>query len=327
MTHSIGIDVGKDEMVVCIRRSDGVAEPTISFPNTTLGVRRFLGKLAARELAKDTPILMESTGAYHWKAARLMADEAWNVRVVNPLEAKQVMRMSVRKRKTDPVDAGQLAFLAQQGYGYLFTETEEVATGKALVRHYWKLKDLARISEAHEEYLRTQRGVRTASVTQLFLRRTKGLETEIVKRFSRGNDLRYLDSIPGVSPLLAACILAELRPLSRFTRIEQVVAYAGLDPSVHQSGKAPVRYGRLSKRGSPVLRRTLFLAAFGAFHRGPLKSEYDRYRARGLHHKAALCILGRKILRIAFTLLNRREVFDASHVTPREVPKVPMSTR
>jgi transposase len=101
-----------------------------------------------RALPKETPILMESTGAYHWQAARLFADDAWNIRIVNPLEAKKVMRMSVRKRKTDPVDAAQLSFLAQQGYGYRFEETKEMAHGKALVRSYWKLKEIANFRSA-----------------------------------------------------------------------------------------------------------------------------------------------------------------------------------
>lgn len=323
MTHAIGVDVGKNEMVACIRRSDGVAEPPTSFPNTTLGIRKFLRKLEARELERTTPILMESTGAYHWKAARLMADQAWNVRIVNPLEAKKVMRMSVRKRKTDPVDASQLAFLAQQGYGYVFTETEELAQDKALVRHYWKLREMIRIADAHEEYLQQYRGLRAAALGPVIQRRVKVLEAQILRRFARGNDLRYLDSIPGVSPILAAIMLAELRPLDRFTRVEQVIAYAGLDPSVSQSGIGGAHYGKLSKRGSPVLRQALFLSAFGAFHRGPFKPTYDRYKARGLHHTTALCILARKILRISFTLLQRREVFDAALVIPSEVPDVP----
>jgi transposase IS116/IS110/IS902 family protein len=78
----------------------------------------------------------------------------------------------------------------------------------------------------------------------VFLRRAKILEAGIVEHFSKGNDLRYLDSIPGVSPLLAATILAELRPLNRFTRVEQVIAYAGLDPSVKQSGIGGTLYPR-----------------------------------------------------------------------------------
>lgn len=328
MTHAIGIDVGKDEMVACIRRSDGVAEPPISFPNTTLGVKRFLGKLAVREFGPETPILMESTGAYHWAAARLMADQAWNVRIVNPLEAKKVMRMSVRKRKTDQVDASQLSFLAQQGYGYRFEETEEMAQDKALVRRYWKLREMVRTCDAQEKYLKTYRKIRVPALSPLVLGRAKDLEKTIIARFSQGNDVRYLDSIPGVSPILAATILAELRPLNRFTRVEQVIAYAGLDPSVSQSGLGGAHYGKLSKRGSPVLRQVLYLAAFGAFHRGPFKPTYDCYKARGLHHTTALCILARKILRISFTLLQRRETFDATRVAaqrmiPSEVPDVP----
>lgn len=324
MEHSIGIDVGKNEMVACIRRSDGVTEPAISFPNTTLGVRGFARKLEGRELGLDTPILMESTHVYHWKAARLLADQGWNIRIVNPFEAKKVLRASVRKRKTDKVDAAQLAFLAQQGYGYRFEETTEMAQGKALVRRYWKLRELERICGAHEAYLKNYRGLASTNpLAPVIARRAKALEKTIVDRFSKGNDLRYLDSIPGVPPLLAACLLAELTPLHRFQRVEQVIAFAGLDPSVSQSGMAPAHHGKISKRGSSTLLTIMYLAAFGSFAHEPFRPLYLAYRSRGIHHTAALCILGRKILRIAFTLLKKRQGFDPERFASDNVPEVP----
>lgn len=312
---AIGIDVGKDELVTCVRRSNGVAESPVTFPNSMVGIRQFIRKLTRELIPPATPILLESTGPYHWMAARMLADRQYHAKVVNPLHTKQIARLSVRKRKTDPVDAAQLAFLASQGYGYPLRETEAMASRKALVRHYWKLRLAATSLRVHERYLTEFRGCSRHRVSPLLVKRCDALKQEIVRAFDHGNDLAYLDSIPGVSPMLAATILAEITPRDRFSRLAQLVAYAGLDPAVRQSGGKPARYGRISKRGSPILRAALFLAAFGCFSRPPFRSLYDQYRARGLHHTTVLCILGRKILRIAVTLLRKRRRFDARYVT------------
>lgn len=130
---------------------------------------------------------------------------------------------------------------------------------------------------------------------------------------SRAAIIKYLDSIPGVTPFIAACILAELAPLNRFERIEQIIAFAGLDPSVKQTGGKPGNHGKLSKRGSRILRLVLYLAAFGSFNRS-MHPFYDAYRARGLHHTEALCIISRKILRIGIALLRKRREFDPEYL-------------
>jgi len=309
-THSIGIDVGKRELVARIRCSNGITEPPVAFPNTSIGLTRFLVYLKENDIAATHPILLESTGPYHWKAARTLADHGYFAKVANPLHTKHIARHSVRKRKTDKVDAAGLAFLASQGYGHPFVETEVMAYRKALVRHYWKLWDTARMHIAHERYLREHRSLTRFAVSPLLVKRCTALQKEIISAFSAGNDLTYLDSIPGVSPFLATALLAELTPLQRFTNVRQVVAFAGLDPSVKQSGGGPARHGRLSKRGSPRLRQVLYMAAFGSFAKGPFRPLYESYKGRGLHHTAVLCILARKILRIAVALLKKRQVFD-----------------
>jgi len=166
--------------------------------------------------------------------------------------------------------------------------------------------------------LKTYRGIKDESVTKFMIKRCEALKKEIVKDWSKGNDIKYLDSIPGITPFLGATILSELLPLERFKTIDQIVAFSGLDPSIKQTGGKAGHHGHISKRGSPTLRETLFLAAFGSFQRKPMKSIYVRYKARGLHHNTVLCILGRKILRISVSLLKKRRVFDAKKLSTLE---------
>ena len=313
-TQSIGIDVGKRELVARIRRSNGVTEPPAAFPNSSIGLRKFIVHFKKYDIDAETPILLESSGPYHWRAARTLADAGYFVKVANPLHTKQIARLSIRKRKTDKVDAAHLAFLASQNYGYRFIETEEMARKKALVRHYWKLRTAATNLLVHERYLKEYRGISRASVSALLVKRCEKLKQEIVKEWSRGNDVKYLDSIPGITPFLAATILAELLPLERFERIDQIIAFAGLDPSVKQTGGRKGSHGSISKRGSPTLREALWLAAFGSFSKQPMKTVYEHYKGRNLHHNTILCVMGRKILRIAVALLKKRRVFDPKYL-------------
>jgi len=309
----IGIDVSKRELVTCIRRSSGVTEPPATFANSSIGLKKFVVHLVSCDVEKTTPIILESTGPYHWPAARYLADHGYLSKVVNPLHTKHIARYSIRKRKTDKIDAAQLAFLASQQYGYTFVETKEIAKKKALIRHYWKLKMTAGNLFIHERYLKQHRGITAASVTKYMLERCKTLKARIVKEYGTGNDVKYLDSIPGITPFLAATILAELEPLDRFARVEQIVAFAGLDPAVSQTGGKPGIHGKLTKRGSRVLRHALYMAAFGSF-RGAWRPLYDSYRNRGLKHTEVLCILSRKILRTAVALLKKRRVFDPNYI-------------
>jgi len=318
--YSIGIDVGKEELVTCIRSSDGLTESPISFPNSSIGLKRLLRYLDKSNIKKDTPILLESTGPHHWKAAHTLTQHNYLAKVANPLHTKNILKHSIRKRKTDKVDSEHLAFLASQNYGYVFKETTKEAKRKTLIRHYWKLKTTATNHLVHERYMKEYRSISSFGISSHISKKCEKIKEVVIKEYSKGNDLKYLTSIPGISPFLACCLLAELTPLDKFNKLEQIVAYTGLDPSVKQSGGKVPKYGRLSKRGSVVLRRVLYLAAFGAFASKTFKPFYQYHKDRGLHHTVVLCIIARKILRISVTLLKKRRMFDEKFIQiPTEV--------
>lgn len=75
---------------------------------------------------------------------------------------------------------------------------------------------------------------------------------------------------------------------------------------------------RLSKRGSPLLRRQLFMMAFSASRSHAFESVYQALKARGLSSTEACVVLARKLLRIAFAIWRTKRVFDASLWIPRE---------
>ncbi|HEX9414276.1 MAG TPA: IS110 family transposase, partial [Ktedonobacterales bacterium] len=104
--------------------------------------------------------------------------------------------------------------------------------------------------------------------------------------------------IPGLGPTWTATIRAELGDVSRFTRVDQVVAYAGLEPRTHDSGRYAGQR-RLSKRGPGALRHALYMAALVAVRCRPeWQARYQRLLDRGRAKKEALTILSRKLLTV-----------------------------
>jgi transposase len=121
----------------------------------------------------------------------------------------------------------------------------------------------------------------------------------------------HLTSIPGLGSVLAATILAEIGDVHRFPRLEALVAYAGIDPSVFESGQFHARRQHISKRGSPHLRRALFLAAHSAQMRNPdLHAYLERKLAQGKPYKAALIAVAHKLLARIYVVLREGRPYE-----------------
>ena len=114
----------------------------------------------------------------------------------------------------------------------------------------------------------------------------KDLEIQINSIYESFNC--YLTTIPGISNTLAAIILSEIGDINKFSSPSKLVAFAGIDPSINQSGGFNGTENLMSKRGSPFLRRALFLAAFVAENNNlSLKTYYQKKIAEGKHHYVA----------------------------------------
>jgi len=121
-----------------------------------------------------------------------------------------------------------------------------------------------------------------------------------------------LTTIPGVSVISAAIIIAELGDFKNFTNPSQIVSFSGLDTSVNQSGTMETR-GHLVKRGSGLLRMTLWQITFSSLKLNPkLYDYYLKKRAEGKHHKVALVHCARKLIRTIYYLGLNQVPFDHS---------------
>lgn len=118
-------------------------------------------------------------------------------------------------------------------------------------------------------------------------------------------------TIPGIGPVLAAAILGEIGDISRFPTGAKLVAYAGIDPTVRQSGQFNGTRNRMSKRGSPHLRRAIWLAASTATTYNPiLRDFYEQKRAEGKHPMAATGAVARKLTYIIHAVLRDRKPYE-----------------
>lgn len=119
------------------------------------------------------------------------------------------------------------------------------------------------------------------------------------------NSESYLTSITGISKIGAATLLGEIGDISRFEKANQLVAFTGLDVSVNQSGQFTGNQNKLTKRGSPYLRRALWHGAVhAAFHDPYLSIYYQKLRNRGKHHSVAISAVARKLCNIIFAIMR-----------------------
>jgi transposase len=136
------------------------------------------------------------------------------------------------------------------------------------------------------------------------------LEAAIAAVVQDDDDAQRLQTIPGIGPQNAATIRAELGDVSRFSRVEQVIAYAGLEPRTQDSGRFAGQK-RLSKRGPGAWRQALYLATLVAVRfRAEWRSRYQRLLARGRAKKEALTILARSLLKVIYYLLRTGASYD-----------------
>ena len=121
----------------------------------------------------------------------------------------------------------------------------------------------------------------------------------------------YLHTIPGIGIIGVATILAEIGDISRFKNSSALVAFAGIDPTVRQSGEFNSTHNHMSKRGSPYLRHAIFLAATTcSFHNSPLNAYYKKKRDQGKHHLTATGAVARKLTTVIYAVLRDSKPYE-----------------
>lgn len=128
----------------------------------------------------------------------------------------------------------------------------------------------------------------------------------------KGREVDLLQSIKGIGVYSAACIMIQIEDIARFPTAKHLAGYFGLYPTIKESGDK--RYiSRMSKKGRPAIRATLFMCANTAVIHDPhLKNIYARHRAKGFTHRQALGVVMHKMLRIVWGILQSGKPYESS---------------
>jgi transposase len=145
----------------------------------------------------------------------------------------------------------------------------------------------------------------------------QSIQNEIETIAKKHQQIKLILSIPGIGPILAAAIIGEIDRFDSFKKPAQLFAFAGIDPSVKQSGKFKGSKNRMSKRGSKLLRRALYLAAFCAIRKNRkgqlnnpyLREYYDKKLNEGKPKKVALGACMNKMAGYIFATLRNNKPF------------------
>ncbi|MEZ9864565.1 IS110 family transposase [Vibrio breoganii] len=317
----IGIDVSKATLAFSGITPDQTIHYQLS--NTVEAIKKLAEKLEKSEYKGK--IICESTGHYHLKLVSVLSKYDLNLYVINPLLATKHSKANIRKTKSDSVDGDSLAAMClteknlpkpiKMSDSNLLI-TLKVGQVKAIEKLIQKMGGSLRLYEETYQGLgfevseiQQELATKLKDVKSLHKRMLRELEAMITETNESKEDADILISIPGISSTTAA-LLSQLD--KGVKSCHSWVAFVGLDTSIRESGTWKGR-GKLTKRGNTYLRKRLFCSAWGAtMHDEHFKAYYDKLRAQGRSYKAALCIVAKKQIRIAYHLLMSGEKYDPS---------------
>ena len=171
------------------------------------------------------------------------------------------------------------------------------------------LKSLAKASVGVKNTVLSIQVAQTISQIRLLEQQKKEVKAEITKLVKMLNPI--ILTIPGIGPMNAAMILGEIGDIHRFDKPCKLLAYAGLDPTVKQSGKFQASHTRMSKRGSKLLRYALINAAWEvSLNNKTFHDYYDLKLSQGCSHFNALGHVAYKLVRVIFKMMSANVAFN-----------------
>jgi transposase len=127
----------------------------------------------------------------------------------------------------------------------------------------------------------------------------------------------FLLTVPGIGKVTGATIISEIGDINRFHSSSALVAFAGLDPTIYESGNFKSNESHISKRGSKYLRAAIFLSTRAAIinpniQNNKFREKYHKKIAQGKHHNSAICSATKNMINVVFTLMKSHESFDST---------------
>lgn len=306
----VGIDVSKDRLDVAIRPSGEAFHVSRAAAGLDALMAR-LGQVAPRVVA------VEATGGFEQVVVASLAAAGMPVVVVNPAQVRAFAAALGKRAKTDPIDAAVIAHFveATQPVVRPLPDAETQLLGDLVAR---RRQIVAMIAAERQREKRTPAARLRRSIARLLTALEKELASldQDIDDAVRGSPAwrekeDLLASVPGVGPVIARTLIAELPELGTLDR-RQIAALVGLAPFTRQSGqwrgKSFIGGGRSSVRAA------LFMGALTAARFHPdLKAFRDRLVAAGKPKLVALVAVARKLLTILNAMLRDGRAWEAGH--------------
>lgn len=315
---ALGIDVSKRKVDVALLYPDQRLHSSV-FPNDAKGHKRLVAWVKKRGV-DQVHVCIEATGVYSLPLALALYQTGYKLSVVNPLRIYGFRKSEMSRNKTDKEDAYLIARFCLLHNPRAWTPLDESRQElRDLHRHLETLK------KARQQHLNRLEGKPSKWMQDSLKRTVRHFDREIRRHQERveehctqHDDLQrqreLMFSISGIGMVTATALLAELPDIRQFQSARQLAAYAGVTPTQRQSGSSLSGKSRMSKMGSPRLRRILYMPAVAALRWNPVvKDLAERLKARG---KCSMVIIGavmRKLLHLVYGVLKSGKPFDPAH--------------
>ena len=305
----LGIDISKADFHGCLIQ--GKKQAKNSFPNVPAGYRRLRTWLRNRGCTK-VHVCMEATGAYWEGLACALHEAGLEVSVVNPARTVHFARSQLRRTKTDRVDAEMIAeFCKTQKPDRWSPPAPEILEIRGLLSFRAQLLDdklrlSQMISQIHvSKELHRLYSTQVKTLNASIAAAEKQLKTVAKTHRTLHRQVQKLTGVKGIALLTALEIIAKL-PVERLRDAKAAAAYVGLTPRERQSGTSLHGQPHICKTGNASLRRALYMPAIVATRFNPiLKAFADRLKAKGKPAKLVVVAVMRKLVVLAFAILNR----------------------
>ena len=314
-TETFGIDISKDVFDVHSSKTGHN-----QFKNSAEGFIAFL-----KVVPKNSLVVMEATGYYHYRLAQFLYKKSIVVSVVNPLSVKRFIQMKLAKVKTDKSDAKAICEYGQVNEVPLYTALTDIQSECLqlfrLLDNYLKKRTATKNKLHGEDVL----GIPSKHVYRSLKRNKKHLDTEIksieqkllsLVKQDQQQQLTLLKSIPGLGVKTALFLIVVTDGFSKFETAAQLCSYVGITPTIRQSGSSVRGRSSISKVGNKKLRNLLFLCSFSACkHNKACREIYERIVHKGKSKKLALIAVSNKLLKQAFAIAKSGHPYDETFVS------------
>lgn len=305
----VGIDVSKDRLDVAVRPS---GEAFVVERNAS-GLERLVDRL--RQLSPNI-VALEATGGFETVVAATLAAAGLPVVVVNPAQIRAFAKAIGQRAKTDPIDADVIAHFAEATKPQVRALPDEAT--QLLADLVGRRRQIVEMMAAEGQ---RDRRVNDKRLKKSIARLRKALEKELAELDQEIDDQvrgspawrekeDLLSSVPGVGPVIAHTLIAELPELGTLSR-KQIAALAGLAPFTRQSGQWRGR--SFIGGGRTSVRTALFMGAFVAVRHNPvLRAFFQRLCGAGKPKMVALLAVARKLLTMLNAILRDRRPWQTA---------------